>query len=327
MKMHILAAIFALCIGFGPLCGHASAFTKVDIAASPAGGAWYVGLGAYAKALTSFYPELDTTLFPGGGISNILRVAKGDSAVGITATALMKSAKDGTEPYRQPVDFRALGNINDLTRVYFVVPANSKITSIRQIVQEKMPVRINYGSKMGGNAELFVRWILEAYGATKKDIQSWGGKIYGLSNPEATAMMQEGQLDIDSFTGPGEPYRYLELLKTMELRFLPIEDAIIDKVSKENDMQRGTIPASFFGGSALKADVPTLTAPTALVVNTSLPDDLVYKMARALTEGRKDIALALPAWDTISPETVCTGMPAELHPGAAKYYKEIGCLK
>ena len=50
-------------------------------------------------------------------------------------------------------------------------------------------------------------------------------------------------------------------------------------------------------------------------------------MARALVEGRRDIALALPAWNTISPERVCKDLPIEIHPGAARYYREIGCLK
>ncbi len=311
---------------FALLPAGADAKTKVDIAASPAGGAWYVGLGAYAKVISDLYPDLDTSLFPGGGIANVIRVDRGQSAIGITANAIMKAAHDGIEPYKSPIDVRALGNLNDITRCYFVVPAARNITSIRQIVEQKMPVRINYGSKVGGNAELFTRWILEAYGATKKDIQQWGGTIYGLTNPEATSMLQEGQLDVDCFTGPGEAFRYQELLKTTKLRFLDVDEDVIAKVTEKYGLMRGVIPSDYYGGF-MGRDVVTVIAPTGLTIDKKLPDDLAYKLARALVEGGKDIATALPAWDTITPETICRDLPVELHPGAAKYYREVGCMK
>lgn len=304
----------------------AADYTKVDIAAAPAGGAWYVGLGAYAKVLSDRYSDFEVSLFPGGGIANILRVAKGDSQIGITAAAIMKAAHDGTDPYRRPVPVAALGNLNDITRVHFVVPADSSIRSIRQIVDEKMPVRMAFGSKVGGNAELFVRWICEEYGMSKKQLQAWGGKIYNVTNQESTAMMQEGQLDVDTWLGPGEAYRYQELLKTKSLRILDVDEDVILKVREKYGLQRGVIPASFYGG-LMGRDVVTVVAPTALVVNKELPDDMVYRFAKALAEGAGDIAIALPAWDTISPATLCRDLPVELHPGAARYYRETGCLK
>lgn len=114
-------AICALC-ALTVICGSNPAFSagekKVDIAASPAGGTWFVGLGAYAKALSSMYPEFDPTLFPGGGVGNPVRVSRGQSAIGITANSLMKAAEAGEDPYKKPVkNIKALGNIDDITRV------------------------------------------------------------------------------------------------------------------------------------------------------------------------------------------------------------------
>lgn len=304
----------------------AARFTKVDLAAAPAGGAWYVGLGAYAKALSSMFPDYEVSLFPGGGISNLIRVDKGDSQIGITAVAIMKAAQNGIAPYKAPIQVSALANLGDVTRVHFVVPAESGITSLRQIVEEKIPVRMAFGSKVGGNAELFVRWICEEYGMSKKQIQAWGGKIYNITNQESTSMMQEGQLDVDTWLGPGEAYRYQELLKTRNLRILDVDEAVVAKVAEKYGLERGVIPAEYYGG-LMGRDVVTVVAPTGLIVNRDMPERDVYNFARALVEGAPDIALALPAWNTIKPDTVCRNLPVEIHPGARKYYEEIGCLR
>ncbi len=62
-------------------------------------------------------------------------------------------------------------------------------------------------------------------------------------------------------------------------------------------------------------------------VNRDIPDDAAYKFARALDKGRRDIAVALPSWGDMTSENICRGLPVELHPGAARYYKESGCLQ
>ena len=102
--------------------------------------------------------------------------------------------------------------------------------------------------------------------------------------------------------------------------------AFLEELQKTYAMTPGTLPATMYK-PMVKQDIPIITAPSGLVINADVPDEDAYKMARALVEGRRDIALALPAWNTISPERVCKDLPIEIHPGAARYYREIGCLK
>lgn len=320
---------FALCAAFtvsAPLSGHAAGEKKLDIAASAPGGTWYVGLGAYAKVLSAMYPEFDTTLFPGGGVSNVVRVAQGQSSVGITAVTFMKAAHDGADPFRSPVNVKALANLDDDTRIVFAVPAGSSITSVRQIVESDKPLRVFMGSKVGGNAEVFARWTFQSLGVSKKDLQKRGYTLYGGTPAECGSMMREGLLDVMSCTNPGEHFMISELVKDMDIRFLPFDDKLLEELQKTYAMTPGTLPATMYK-PMVKQDIPIITAPSGLVINADVPDEDAYKMARALVEGRRDIALALPAWNTISPERVCKDLPIEIHPGAARYYREIGCLK
>lgn len=308
-----------------PCAGYAAGETKIDIAASAPGGTWFVGLGAYAKVLSTMYPEFDTTLFSGGGVTNVIRVARGQSVIGITAVTFMKAAEEGAEPFRSPVTVKALANLDDLTRIAFAVPADSPLTSVRQIVEEKKPVRLFMGSKVGGNAEVFARWIFESLGASKKDMQAWGCTLYGGTPNEAGSRMKEGQLDVLSLTNPGEHFMLTELIKNMDIRFLPLDAEALARLERTRAMVSGLITTDMYK-PAVKEDIPVITAPSGLVINADVSDEDAYKFAKALVEGRADIALALPSWNTISPERVCQDLPIAIHPGAARYYREIGCM-
>lgn len=114
-----------------------------------------MGLGAYAKVLSDMYPELEVSLFPGGANANVLRVAKGASQIGATMLPNMKAAVDGLDPYKTPIkDIAALANIQDITRLHFVAPADSPVTSLREIAEKRIPVRLGTGV-VGGNARAF----------------------------------------------------------------------------------------------------------------------------------------------------------------------------
>lgn len=323
-KTVVCMALGLVLAGFSPVS--AAEYTSVDIAASPAGGAWYVGLGAYAKVLSDMCPEFEVSLFPGGANANVLRVAKGASRIGATMLPNMKAAIDGLDPYKKPIkEIAALANIHDVTRLHFVAPADSPVVSLREIAEKRIPVRMGTGV-VGGNAELFARWVLAEYGITNQSIKEWGGSVYHLKTSEAQAMLAENQLDMHTWMGPGESFIYSELVKTRPIRLLDVDDDILVRVAEKYGLASGFIPASFYDG-VMGRDVKTVVSSAGLMVNRDIPDDMAYKFARALDKGMKDIAIALPAWGSMTSENICKGLPVDLHPGAARYYRESGCLK
>ena len=86
-KHFFKAVALALSLAVGAAPALAKNFTELKAAASPAGGAWYVGMGAMGKAISTMYPELDVSLFPGGGLANVMHVEKGASASPRTASS------------------------------------------------------------------------------------------------------------------------------------------------------------------------------------------------------------------------------------------------
>lgn len=60
------------------------------------------------------------------------------------------------------------------------------------------------------------------------------------------------------------------------------------------------------------------------IVSNDLDEDLVYKMTKALFENAEEIAKAHPKGAELDPEYAVSGISIPIHPGAEKYYKEIG---
>ena len=320
---HLAFALAALGLVSSPAL--AADFHEIKAAASPAGGAWYVGMGAIGKAISSKHPEIDVAIFPGGGLANPLHVDMGRSDFGIAAHAVIVAAGKGIEPFKKPAEnLQSMLNLHDSTLMHFIVNKKSGITSLQQIKDRKMPVRISL-SHTAGNSYLFSKWILEEYGISQKDITSWGGKIYTPSTSDAADMMKNGQLDIMVWIGPGEAFIVQDMMNSVDLDILPVDENVIKAVGEKYGLQRDVIPASFYGGKFGK-DIVTVSASTELMINKNVSEDIAYKMVKAMCEKRDDIVIASPFWKSFMPEKAGQGLALPLHPGAAKYYKEKGWL-
>ena len=280
-KHFFKAVALALSLAVGAAPALAKNFTELKAAASPAGGAWYVGMGAMGKAISTMYPELDVSLFPGGGLANVMHVEKGASDFGIAAHSVIFAAAKGIDPYKKPTEnVMGLLNLHDSTRMHFIVNKASGITSLAQIKEKKMPIRISM-SHTAGNSYLFGKWILEEYGISQQDITAWGGKIYTPSTNDAASMMKDGQLDVALWIGPGEAFIVQDMMNSVDLDILPVDENVIKAVGEKYGLQRDVIPASFYGGKFGK-DIVTVSASTELMINKNVSEDKLYWINKAI---------------------------------------------
>ena len=299
---------------------------KIKILSGPTSGAWYVGMGAVAKAINKQFPEIDVNLLPGGGLSNPGRLSKKEGELSIGTHSIMVSAAKGIDPFRKPVTgVSSIFNLNDVSRLHIIGIGKNAPESLESMIKNKQPVHMVVGP-MGSGTELWVRWMLATYGVTYKDIQSWGGKVITNNFDDAADMAKDGNVDLLFWLGPGEIWFVVELSKNTTLNWLPVSDELFQKMHDTYGVQRTEIPSTMFSGVVGK-NVPALCDAAELLVRSDLSEELVYNMTKAIVEGREDIGTANAGWKTMSPETAPQNLACPLHPGAAKYYKEIGVLK
>ena len=84
-------------------------------------------------------------------------------------------------------------------------------------------------------------------------------------------------------------------------------------------------------GGVYKAEprpVLSFGTPYVFVIHKDVPDDLVYKITRVSWEHEKDIRSAMgPFYDPYKIENAMRGAEIPIHPGALKYFREVGITK
>ena len=190
-KHFFKAVALALSLAVGAAPALAKNFTELKAAASPAGGAWYVGMGAMGKAISTMYPELDVSLFPGGGLANVMHVEKGASDFGIAAHSVIFAGQGHRSLQEAHGKRHGPSTSYDSTRMHFIVNSASGITSPPRSRKRRCPSASPCPTPPGIP-------ICSASGslrntASASDITAWGGKIYTPSTNDAASMMKDGQ--------------------------------------------------------------------------------------------------------------------------------------
>jgi hypothetical protein len=66
--------------------------------------------------------------------------------------------------------------------------------------------------------------------------------------------------------------------------------------------------------------------PQIVFTNAGVPDDLVYEMAKVIHDSKEGLAATFPPFNAFNPDEDMVGdtAPGEYHPGAIRYFEEIG---
>ncbi len=294
--------------------------------AGPVSGNWSFAMAALGKVMTDKNPTWTYKLIPGASASNPLRVQKKDGVFSFTQHTMAVAGVQGSEPFRKPVkNVSSIINMHDLTRFHIIVPAESPIKTIDQIKSSGKALSIAPGPR-GSVTELAFRWALDEYGISYADIRKNGGTIIFNNYSDTATMMQDGNIDVWCWFGSGEGAAMQELANSMKIRWLSIDPDLLKNIETKHGVTPSVVPASYGGGQAGEG-VHCIADTTELIVSSDLPEDVVYTMTKNILESVDDLRTTMPAWTDFRPETAWQDHGFETHPGALRYYREIGVIK
>jgi TRAP transporter TAXI family solute receptor len=115
-----------------------------------------------------------------------------------------------------------------------------------------------------------------------------------------------------------------DLATSQKIVVVPIPADVIKKIG-DAAYQPATIPANTYDGQ--DHDVPTAAIQNFLVTREGVSADTVYKMTKAVFENKDALVAAHTAAKAIDKANAVKSLPLPLHPGAEKYFKEVGVLK
>jgi uncharacterized protein len=302
---------------------HAAATELIPVYTPPAGGVVYV-LGAGTASISNKYlPDAKFVHEATTGTMDMVRRLMQKEAQKKPAFALFASP-DAPRAFKGEGEYggkpftalRALAYVNG-SDIYFVVPANSPIKSYTDVKGKRIGVG-GAGSTISNSAFFF----FEQYGIKKADF-----KPAYYNYKEVVEGIQNGSLD-GGFLGGSYPMpSYTELSLQHDVRIVPVDEKILQKVSSEHSYYyRTVIKAKSYKG--LENDTPIYGFTTAIWTHAGVSSELVYAIIKNLYEHRTDLYnIHKAAQKDFVLENLAKGIPIAFHPGAEKYLKEIGALK
>lgn len=136
-------------------------------------------------------------------------------------------------------------------------------------------------------------------------------------------MLSDGNIDAALWNGSFPLPPVIKLSAQRDVKLVPISDEFYAELSaKYPPYFRLDIPGGTYEDVA--ADTPTYGLANGLVISADVSEERVYDMTKAVFESLDDLAGVHPAFGRVTKETVLNGFGAPLHPGALKYYREIG---
>ena len=168
------------------------------------------------------------------------------------------------------------------------------------------------------------RWPWVILCLTPGEVMPRLAKVEYLAFGESVELMKNRQLDATLQSAGLGVASIRDLSTAIKIVVVPVPADVVAKVG-DAAYQNGIIPANAYGGQT--ADVATAAIPNFLVAHSGVSDELAYQMTKTMYENLDTLYAAHNAAKAIKRENAVKGMPIPLHPGAQRYYREVGLIK
>jgi len=300
------------------LCGNAAHAQTLTVATTQPGSLTHSLGSAVAKVATEF-AGIRTVVQPQGG-SSLLPISAKISEFGFSNSFDVVFYTSGTGEYegRPPQK-----NIRVVARIFpnlspMYVRANSPIRSVKDLKGKRIP---------GG------------FAAQKSLLQSYKMQLAnaGLSYDDVTAVLTPNVVKsaddfiagkVDSFTfglGAGK-------LKEVAAAVGPLRALPMDTDPAAIARAQAVLPTSYMlvvkphpAFPEVQQDLPMLVYDFTMQTHDAVADDVVYRVVKALHERHKELVAIFAGLRRFDPKEMAIKYESlEYHPGAIKFYKEIG---
>lgn len=286
-------------------------------------GVYYPTGGAIAKMVNNKKKEYGiraTVESTGGSAFNINAILSGDLEFGIAQSDKQFQAMKGLAEWAErgpQADLRSVFSIHD--------EAVTLISAVESEIKDASDLKgkiVNLGNPGSGQLENAIE-ILQTLGIDpEKDVTAEYIKA-----SEAPSILQDGRIDAFFYT-VGHPNGAITEATSgaRKVRFTSIT-GVDSMLKKYPYFSKTMIKASMYPGAQNDADTETIGMKATLVTSAKVPEDVVYAITKEVFENFEEFKKLHPAYATLTREGMLTGLSAPFHPGAEKYYKEVGLMK
>jgi hypothetical protein len=246
---------------------------------------------------------------------NLLQSGRGEAAFSLGDSVSQAWSGNEEAGFKQPLN--KLRGMSALYSNYIQIVANAD-SGVKTLADLKGK-RISVGAPKSGT-ELNARTVFSAAGLSYDDF----GKVEYLPFGESVELMKNRQIDATLQSAGLGVASIRDLSTSIDIVVVEIPAEVVAKID-DAAYQSSLIPAGTYDGQ--DADVATVAISNYLITHEGVPEDVVYAMTKSMYENLDQLAASHAAAKGIKLEDAVKGMAVPLHPGAEKYFREVGVVQ
>ena len=322
-------ALAGACLG--PCSALAQGAVQLRFATAGPGSAWHddsTGLADLLKEKLPAGSSIETKGAP-GAIATIKMVQGGKAEIGFGFAHTAASACSGTGIFKEKQgNLRAL--VGGLDAYYFAtfVTTRSGVTTWEEIAEGKNKFWL-LTLKTGSMGEQGVRQVLTLLGSSKETVLEKGGFVEATGRSSTPRQIKDGLAEGWASVVPrGHPMAD-QMASLVDMAVLPLPESVISGMVEKHGWVETTMPANTYKGQAVA--VKTVKSATNLLASASLSDEMAYLITKTVVESAGEaldkVHVALADFNPkLAADPVLNG-GCPMHPGAVRYFKEVGLVK
>lgn len=247
-----------------------------------------------------------------GTKENIRRLEAGDIQFGMANAAISYFAVKG-EGWDKAYGIRAVATLAPNIGV-FITPKGSGITTIAGFKGKRVVL-----GPAGAGFDFFLKPLLTAHGIAYEDLTEqnagYSAAVDMLADGKADAAFMGGAIPIGAVT---------QACSTQDIGFIPITPEAAATLQAQYPFYF-TLPIPADTYSDLDTDLTGINVGNMqFLTHSKVDEETVYNFTKIMYENRAKIATRHPAAKALNPKNAIKQVGTPFHPGAIKFYKEIG---
>ena len=315
-KLLLLAAVLFVALGI-IACQKQTKAEQIRLATGGTTGTYYAYGTALAQILTEKTKVPITVQSSGASKANIQLMAAGDIEMAMVQNDVMEYAWKGVDLFsgEKTQSFNAMAALYaEVCQV--VANPSAGIKTIADLKGKNVSV-----GDAGSGTEFNARQILEVYGITFNDINK---QNLGFG-PSADAL-RDNKIDAFFCVAGAPTPAIVDLAMNREIVVLDVDDAHAAQLAKSYPFYtQYPIPAGSYRGQT--GPIKCVAVKATFIVSPKISEKTVYELTKALFSNIPTITQAHAKGAELSTSYAVAGVSTPFHPGAIKYFKEVGVMK
>lgn len=325
MDMGSQGRIFAVFAGIALCASAAAAQERRDIVIGTGGvtGVYFPAGGSICRLVNARRPidrircALTSTE---GSVSNLRALAAGDIDFAIVQADWQFHAARGSSSFADDGPMESLRAVFSLHPEYYTVVARTG-SGIERF-EDLRGRRINAGAD-GSGQRAVTEGLMRDLGWSDRDLAA----LTAIPVADQPAALCAGRIDAMVYMVGHPSSAILEATSDCDSRIVAVDNAAVTALVESNPLYaKGTIPGGMYRNT--DDDRATFSIDATLVTTEAMPDDVVYRVTRAVLTGLPAFRSMHAAFAGLDPERMARqSLTAPLHAGARHYFEEAGLLE